>query len=136
MAPRDRKCPPKYSRYVHSGNPVPFSSQRKKRVKQSIPATKTCYIWLRRVARGIISSQILLMVYSVKSETTLPRKFDPQQHIAHAFPQAAPCHFLTAVLKYDDHVQNNHSNLLSWASFHNLASSNLPVGSKVKSDVP
>ena len=76
------------------------------------------------------------MVYLVKSETTLPRKFDPQQHIAHAFSQAAPCHFLTAVLKYGDHVQNNHSNLLPRASFYNLASSNLPICSKVKSDVP
>ena len=76
------------------------------------------------------------MVYSVKSETTLPRKFDPQQHIAYAFSQAAPCHFLTAVLKYGDHVQNNPSNLLPRASFHNLASWNLPICSKVKSDVP
>jgi hypothetical protein len=76
------------------------------------------------------------MEYLVKSETILPRKFDPQQHIAHAFPLAAPCHFLTAVLKYGDHVQNNHSNLLLRASFRNLASSNLPICSKVKSDVP
>ena len=76
------------------------------------------------------------MVYLVKFETTLPRKFDPQQHIAHAFSQAVPCHFLTAVLKYGDHVQNNHSNLLPRASFHNLATSNLTICSKVKSDVP
>ncbi len=113
-----------------------FSSQRKKRIKQSIPATQTCYILLRQVARGIISSQIILMVDLVKSETTLPRKFDPQQHIAHAILQAAPCHFLTAVLKYDDHVQNNPSNLLPGASCHNLAFSDLPIYSKVKSDVP
>ena len=105
-------------------------------VKQSIPATQTCCILLRRVARGIISSQVLLMVYLVKSETTLPRKVDPQQHIAHVFSQAAPCHFLSAVLKYGDHVQNNPSNLLPWASFHNLASLNPPICSKVNSDVP
>jgi len=43
---------------------------------------------------------------------------------------------LTAVLKYNDHVQNNYSNLLPKASFHNLASWNLPICSKVKSDVP
>ena len=47
-----------------------FLSADKKRVKQTIPATQTFYILLRRVARGIISSQILLMVYLVKSETT------------------------------------------------------------------
>ena len=41
-----------------------------KKGKQSIPATQTCYILLKRVARGIISLQILLMVYLVKSETT------------------------------------------------------------------
>ena len=60
-----------------------------KRIKQSIPATQTCRFLLRWVARGIISSQILLIVYLVKSETTLPRKVDPQQHIAHAFSQVA-----------------------------------------------
>ena len=37
-----------------------------KKIKQSNPATQTRYILLRRVARGIISSQILLMVHLVK----------------------------------------------------------------------
>ena len=43
---------------------------------------------------------------------------------------------MTAVLKNGDHVQNNHPNLLPWASFHNLASLTLPICSKIKSDVP
>ncbi len=47
-----------------------FLTAQKKRVKQSIPATKTYSILLRRVARGIISSQIFLIVYLVNSETT------------------------------------------------------------------
>ncbi len=56
-----------------------------KRIIQSIPATQTCYVLLRRIASVIISSQILLMVYFVKSGTTKPRKVDPEQHIVHAF---------------------------------------------------
>ncbi len=87
MSPSDPLSPPKYSSYVLSGKPVPFSSQRKKRVKQSIPATQTCYISFRCILSGIISSQILLMMYLVKSETTKSGKVDPQQHIAHAFSQ-------------------------------------------------
>ena len=66
MSTSDRYCPPKCSSYVRSGKPVPFSSQRKKRIKQSIPATQTFRILLRWVARGIISSQILFI--SVFSE--------------------------------------------------------------------
>ena len=43
---------------------------------------------------------------------------------------------MTAVLKYVDYVQNNHSNMLPRAFFHNLASSNLLIYLKVKTDVP
>ncbi len=60
-----------------------------KRIKQSFPATQTCSILLRWVARDTISSQILLIVYLVKSETTSTWKVDPQQHIAHEFSQVA-----------------------------------------------
>ena len=60
-----------------------------KRIKQSIPATQTCCILLRRVARGIIRLQILLILHLVKSDTTLPRKVDSQEHIVHALSQVA-----------------------------------------------
>ncbi len=46
-----------------------FLTAQKRRVKQSIPATKTYSILLRRVARGIINSQIFLIVYLVKSDS-------------------------------------------------------------------
>ena len=89
------------------------------------------------VAHGIISSLIFLIVYLVKSETTLPRKVDPQQHIAHAFSQVDVSLFNCGaeILKYIDNVQNNHSNLLPRASFHNLVPWDLPISFKVKSDV-
>jgi hypothetical protein len=82
-----------------------------------------------------ISSQILLAVYLVKFETTLPRKVDPQERISPAFPQVTASLFDCGA-KIRNHVQNNHSNLLPRPSFYNLASSNLPICFKVKSDVP
>ncbi len=85
--------------------------------------------------RGINSSQILSIVYLVKSQTpNRGRSTHNSTLLMHS--RKSPCHFLTAVHKYGDHVQNNQSNLLPRASFHNLASSNLSICFEVKSGVP
>ena len=66
-----------------------FLTVQKKKSKTVHSSHQTCCILLRWVACGIISSQILLMVHEMKSKTTLPRKVDSQQNIAHAFSQVA-----------------------------------------------
>ncbi len=107
-----------------------------KKVKQYNPAPQTYYIFLRWVAHGIISWHILFIVHVVKYETTKSKQVNPKTSHCTCILASRRVTFFTAVLKYGDHVQNNHSNLLPRASFHHLTSSNLPICFKVKSDGP